>query len=240
MLGGEPGAPGMQKDDSRATPDGGRILVADGDDLFRDAVCEQLRGEFTVDEADTGPAALAACRAAEHDLVILDAGLAGVDGPEVCRRMRLEGARCPVIMLEAGDGGPVADAGTSDRLVKPLRIGELLDRIRAHLGQRDADLVFVVGPWSFRPAARTLADMGGAGGTVPLTEMESAILLHLLQAGNRAVGRDELLDEVWGYGSGVTTHTLETHVYRLRRKTEPDPSRPGILRTDRGGYRLVP
>ncbi len=229
----------MQKDESRLPSGGARILLADGDDLFRGAVGEQLRGEFAVEEAGTGTAALAACRAAEPDLAILDAELAGVDGREVCRRIRVEGGRCPSIMLEAGDGGPVPDFGASDRLAKPFRIGELLDRVRAHLGRHDADPVFVVGPWSFRPAARTLADIGGDG-TVPLTEMESAILRHLLQAGDRAVGREELLDEVWGYDPGVTTHTLETHVYRLRRKIEPDPSQPGILRSDRGGYRLVP
>ena len=75
---------------------------------------------------------------------------------------------------------------------------------------------------------------------IRLTEKETAILKYLYRAGDRVVGRDTLLGEVWGYNAGVTTHTLETHVYRLRQKIERDPSQAEILVTEPGGYRLVP
>lgn len=215
------------------------ILVADGDRLLRDSLREQLSADFDVVEAGTGAAALAACRTAEPDLAILDTGLADIDGREVCRRMRLAGLRFPVIMLAADGGEPCPDA--SDHLAKPLRFATLLAMIEALMRRRDAGGagVFMVGPWSFRPAARTLTAIGGDGAPVSLTEKETAILRHMLRAGGRLVSRTELLDHVWGYGAGVATRTLETHIYQLRRKIEPDPSRPRTLRTDPGGYRLL-
>jgi DNA-binding response OmpR family regulator len=75
---------------------------------------------------------------------------------------------------------------------------------------------------------------------VRLTEKETAILKYLYRAGEKTIGRAILLNEVWGYNSGVTTHTLETHVYRLRQKIERDPAKAEILITEPGGYRLVP
>ena len=75
---------------------------------------------------------------------------------------------------------------------------------------------------------------------VRLTEKEAAIIKYLYRAGDKVISRDTLLEEVWGYNSGVTTHTLETHVYRLRQKIERDPSKAEILVTESGGYKLVP
>lgn len=217
------------------------ILLADGDRLLRDSLREQLGAGFDVVEAGTGAAALAACRTAEFGLAILDAGLADIDGCEVCRRMRLAGLRFPVIMLAAGAGDGVPCPDASDQLVKPFRLATLLAMVEALMRRRDPGGAgaFMVGPWSFRPAARTLTALGGDGAPVPLTEKETAILRYMLQAGDRLVGRRELLDHVWGYGAGVATRTLETHIYQLRQKIEPDPSRPRTLRTDPGGYRLL-
>ena len=222
-----------------------RLLLADQDDLLRESLRDQLAadGEFTVEEAGTGPAALAAWGTGGHDLVVLATDLPGMDGAEVCRRMRLEGARCPVIMLAGPGGGAAAaaDVGANDLISKPFRFEALLSRIRARLGEpeRGEDPVLTVGPYSFRPAARALVDLDG-GATTPLTEKEAAILEYLLEAEQRVVGRTELLREIWGYRSGVTTHTLETHIYLLRQKIEQDPSSAEILRTVSGGYRLFP
>ena len=222
-----------------------KLLLADHDDLLRDSLCDQLAadGEFAIEEAGTGAAALAACRADDHDLIVLAADLPDMDGSEVCRRMRLEGTRCPIIMLAGSDGmAAVPEVGANDCISKPFRFGELLTRIRTRLGEPEynEDPVLTVGPYSFRPAARTLVDLDGGGATIRLTEKEAAILEYLLQTEHRVVDRTELLREIWGYRSGVTTHTLETHIYLLRQKIEQDPSRAEILRTASGGYRLFP
>ncbi|MBO6905972.1 MAG: winged helix-turn-helix domain-containing protein, partial [Parvibaculum sp.] len=95
-----------------------------------------------------------------------------------------------------------------------------------------------IGPYSFRPSAKVLMDAQEK--KIRLTEKETSILKYLYRAGAKVVGRDILLAEVWGYNSGVTTHTLETHIYRLRQKIEKDPSNAEILVTETGGYRLVP
>jgi DNA-binding response OmpR family regulator len=99
--------------------------------------------------------------------------------------------------------------------------------------------VMSIGPYEFHPAGKMLIEKGGKK-KVRLTDKEASILKYLFRAGDRPVGRDVLLNEVWGYNAGVTTHTLETHIYRLRQKIEKDPAAATILITDRGGYRLQP
>jgi DNA-binding response OmpR family regulator len=113
--------------------------------------------------------------------------------------------------------------------------------LRAQLRQHEQseDAVFNIGPYSFRPSTKLLVDAANKK-KIRLTEKETAILKYLYRAGARTIGRDTLLGEVWGYNAGVTTHTLETHVYRLRQKIERDPSQAEILVTEPGGYRLVP
>jgi DNA-binding response OmpR family regulator len=116
----------------------------------------------------------------------------------------------------------------------------LLARIRAHLRQHEQteDATFAIGRYQFRPSSKLLIDERGS--KVRLTEKETAILKFLYRAGERPISRDVLLHEVWGYNSGVTTHTLETHIYRLRQKIEKDPSTAELLVTEAGGYKLVP
>jgi DNA-binding response OmpR family regulator len=99
--------------------------------------------------------------------------------------------------------------------------------------------VFTVGPYLFRPAAKFLLEPA-RNRKIRLTDKESNILKFLYRVAGRPVPRQVLLNEVWGYSSAVTTHTLETHVYRLRRKIEPDPARTRLLHTAAGGYRLDP
>src|SRR6516165_985460 len=107
---------------------------------------------------------------------------------------------------------------------------------RQHEASEDA--VFTIGPYTFRPSSKIL--LNPKGNKVRLTEKETAILRYLYRAGQRPVSRETLLQEVWGYNSGVTTHTLETHIYRLRQKVEKDAAIPAILVTEAGGYKLVP
>jgi DNA-binding response OmpR family regulator len=133
------------------------------------------------------------------------------------------------------------DSGANDYVTKPFRLSVLLARLRAQLRQHEQsdDAIFTIGPYTFRPSAKTLTDAGGRR-KIRLTEKETAILKFLYRAGDQVIGRETLLGEVWGYNAGVTTHTLETHIYRLRQKIEKDPSNATILVTEAGGYRLVP
>jgi DNA-binding response OmpR family regulator len=226
---------------------GHQILIVDDDDMLRHALAEQLElhEEFSVSEAATAAKALDLTKTHRFDAVLLDVGLPDMDGRALCRLMRRGGVRSPVLMLTGADSDADTilglDAGANDYITKPFRLDVLLARLRAQLRQHEAseDAVFTIGPFTFRPSAKLLTDESGKR-KIRLTEKETAILKFLYRAGARSVGRDTLLNEVWGYNAGVTTHTLETHVYRLRQKIEKNPAKAEILITDGGGYRLVP
>ncbi|MEO3435432.1 response regulator transcription factor [Inquilinus sp. CAU 1745] len=224
-----------------------KVLLVDDDPALRGSLAEQLQliEEFTTAEAETAADALAAVKDSHFDVILLDVGLPDMDGRDLCRLMRRNGVRCPIIMLTGVDGDADAilglDSGANDYVTKPFRLGVLLARLRAQLRQfeQSEDAVFAIGPYTFRPAAKILIDEP-RNRKVRLTEKETAILKYLYRAGEKVIGRDVLLGEVWGYNAGVTTHTLETHVYRLRQKIERDPSNAEILVTEPGGYRLAP
>lgn len=226
---------------------GKKILLVDDDEALRQSLSEQLRlhEEFTTTEGGTGSAGLEAVKHEHFDAILLDVGLPDMDGREVCRVMRRNGVSCPIIMLTAAetDADTILglDAGANDYMTKPFRLGVLLARLRAQLRQHEQseDAVFTIGPYTFRPSAKVLEEPE-AGRKIRLTEKETAILKFLYRSGDKTVGRDTLLGEVWGYNTGVTTHTLETHVYRLRQKIEADPANAELLVTEPGGYRLVP
>ncbi|MEM6676923.1 MAG: response regulator transcription factor [Pseudomonadota bacterium] len=221
-----------------------KILLVDDDADLREALAEQLVliDEFDVYEAEDGASGIERAKAEMHDLVILDVGLPDMDGREVCRLMRRQGVKCPIVMLtgQVSDSDQILglDAGANDYVTKPFKFPVLLARIRAQLRQHEQseDAVFPLGPYTFRPGAKLLTDETDR--KIRLTEKETNILKYLYRAGGRTIDRDTLLREVWGYNAGVTTHTLETHVYRLRQKIEPDPGQARILVTDAGGYRL--
>lgn len=223
-----------------------RLLVVDDDQDLRDTLAEQLgfHDEFQVTIAETANGAIDAVKGDRIDLAIMDVGLPDMDGREAVKLMRQNGFRSPIIMLTAqgSDSDTVMglEAGANDYVVKPFKFAVLLARIRAQLRQHEAseDAVFTIGPYTFRPSSKLLVNP--KGNKVRLTEKETAILRYLYRAGQRPVSRETLLQEVWGYNSGVTTHTLETHVYRLRQKVEKDAANPSILVTDAGGYKLVP
>ncbi len=224
-----------------------KILIVDDDDALRRSLAEQLQlhEEFVVAEAGTAADALDTAKSRHFDAVLLDVGLPDMDGRELCRVMRRSGIRAPILMLTGADGEADMilglDSGANDYITKPFRLNVLLARLRAQLRQHDLseDAVFTIGPYTFRPSAKTLTDEARRK-KVRLTEKETAILKYLYRARDKTIGRDVLLNEVWGYNSGVTTHTLETHVYRLRQKIERDPAKAEILVTEPGGYRLVP
>lgn len=226
---------------------GHKILIVDDDAALRHSLAEQLQlhEEFAAAQAANAAEALEMAKAQYFDAILLDVGLPDMDGRELCRVMRRAGVRSPILMLTGADGEADMilglDSGANDYITKPFRLNVLLARLRAQLRQHELseDAVFTIGPYTFRPSAKTLTD-DSKRKKVRLTEKETAILKYLYRAGDKIIGRDVLLNEVWGYNSGVTTHTLETHVYRLRQKIERDPGKAEILVTEPGGYRLVP
>lgn len=223
-----------------------KILLVDDDEDLREALSEQLvmTEDFDVFEAGSGAEALTRAREQHHDLVILDVGLPDTDGRELCRVMRKHGVKSPILMLTGHDSDADTilglDAGANDYVTKPFKFPVLLARIRAQLRthEQSEDAVFQLGPYTFKPAMKMLIDERER--KIRLTEKETNILKFLYRAPDGVVPRDVLLHEVWGYNAGVTTHTLETHIYRLRQKIEPDPSNARLLVTESGGYRLVP
>ena len=224
-----------------------KILLVDDDDALRESLSEQLRlheNLITV-EAGTGTEALNLAKREHFDAILLDVGLPDMDGREVCRLMRRNGIKSPIIMLTAAqtDADTILglDSGANDYVVKPFRLSVLLARLRAQFRQHEQseDVVFTIGPYTFRPSAKVLIH-GETKNKVRLTEKETSILKYLYRSGSNVVGRETLLREVWGYNARVETHTLETHFYRLRQKIEADPSNPELLVTEPDGYRLVP
>lgn len=226
---------------------GRNVLVVVYDEALREMLTEQLqvKKEFIINGVADGVAAIELTKDRYFDVVVLDIGLPDMDGNEVCRIMRHNGVKCPILMLTSAvtDADTILGlkAGINDYVTKPFRIGVLIARIRACIRdyEKSEYAVLTVGPYSFRPAAKIMLDEEN-NKKVRLTDKETAIIKYLYLAGEQVVGRDTLLGEVWGYNAGVTTHTLETHVYRLRQKIEADPSNAVLLVTETNGYRLVP
>ena len=227
-------------------PNRQRILIVDDDTEMRDALTEQLslHEEFEALAVENGSKGVQAAKAGQFDLVIMDVGLPDIDGREAIRILRKNGFKAPIIMLTGHDTDSDIilglELGANDYITKPFRFAVLLARIRVQLRQYEAseDAIFTIGPYTFRPSSKLL--LNPKGNKVRLTEKETSILRYLYRAGQRPVSRETLLQEVCGYYSGLTTHTLETHIYRLRQKIEKDAAAPAILVTEAGGYKLVP
>jgi DNA-binding response OmpR family regulator len=223
-----------------------RILVVDDDDLLRESLVEQLSlyEEFELLEETTAGKGIQRARSEPVDLMIVDVGLPDMDGREAVKLLRKGGFKAPIVLLTGHDSESDTilglESGANDYVTKPFRFAVLLARIRAQLRQfeQSEDATFTIGPYTFRPSAKLLLDERGQ--KIRLTEKETSILKFLYRAGEKVVGRDILLHEVWGYNSGVTTHTLETHIYRLRQKIEREPSVAELLVTEAGWYKLVP
>lgn len=223
-----------------------KILIVDDDEDLRESLRDQLalHDEFEVETVPTASSGMELARNDRVDLLILDVGLPDMDGREACKVLRKAGFKAPIIMLTGNDSDADTilglDAGANDYITKPFKFAVLLARIRAQLRQHEQseDAVFSIGKYTFKPASKLLIDEKGS--KIRLTEKETSILKYLYRAGEKVVTRDVLLLEVWGYNTGVTTHTLETHIYRLRQKIERDPSNAELLVTETGGYKLIP
>lgn len=222
-----------------------RILIVDDDALLRHSLVEQLavHDEFAAFEADNIASALGTVRKESIDLIIMDVGLPDGDGREAVKKLRSEGFQKPIILLTGHDTETDIvyglESGANDYVNKPFRFAVLLARIRVQLRQHELseDATFQIGSYVFFPSGKLLT--AASGEKLRLTEKETAILLYLNRAKGGVVSRDELLREVWGYNANVTTHTLETHIYRLRQKIEANPANAQLLVTDAGGYRLA-
>src|ERR1700721_2117986 len=227
-------------------PNTRKILIVDDDAELREGLTEQLwlHEEFEAVAGEDGSKGVQAAKAGQIGLVIMDVGLPDIDGREAVRILRKNGFKAPIIMVTGygtdSDAILGLDSGANDYVTKPFRFAVLLARIRAQLRQHETseDAVLTIGPHAFRPGSKLL--LNPKGSKVRLTEKESSILRYLYRAGERPVSREKLLQEVWGYNSGVTTHTLETHIYRLRQKIERDAAAPALLLTEASGYELVP
>lgn len=222
------------------------ILIVEDDEAFRQTLAEQLRlhEEFEVEEVGTGAAAIAGAEKTHYNAILLDVGLPDMDGRDVCRLLRRKGIHAPVIMLTglSGDADTVLglDSGANDYVTKPFKLGVLLARLRAHIRQHEMseDASFTVGPYVFRPAIKVLERSDGRK-DISLSEKENAILKQLYRAGDIAVTCEALYADIWDHSAALMTHTLQTHIYRLRQKIEENPSEPQILVSEHGGYRLA-
>ena len=223
-----------------------KILIVDDDEDLRETLKDQLvlHDEFEVMTAGNASKGMELAKSDHFDLVVFDVSLPDMDGREAVRNLRKAGFKTPIIMLtgNVSDADQILglDAGANDYITKPFKFAVLLARIRAQLRQHEQseDAVFGIGHYTFKPASKLLIDEKGT--KIRLTEKETSILKYLYRSGDKVVTRETLLHEVWGYNAGVTTHTLETHIYRLRQKIEKDPSNAELLVTETGGYRLVP
>ncbi|MEE9273384.1 MAG: response regulator transcription factor [Robiginitomaculum sp.] len=221
-----------------------KLLIVDDDDDLRAELVEQflLYDEFDTDDVENAAKAITATKEKDYDLILLDVDLPDMLGTEACQLMRKTGVAAPIVMLTGNDGEMNEilglNSGANDYITKPFRFAVMLARLRAHLRsfEQSEDAIFQVGPYTFKPAFKRMEREGER--KIHLTEKETNILKYLYRAGGKPVAREELLEEVWGYNSGVTTHTLETHIYRLRQKIEPKKGTATLLITEPGGYRL--
>ena len=227
------------------TPEKSLLTIGD-DKVLRQILVEQLKlnDEYAVTEAETGTEALNYIQTKHFDAILLDTELKDISAYQLCRRMRETGVTAPIIILSEmqrdSDTIQGLDAGANDYIFKPIKIDILLARLRAHMRQYEQSehAVFIFGIYSFRPGDRILIDTTTQK-EIRLTDKETEIIKFLYRSNGKVVSKDVLLDEVWGYSAGMATHTLETHIYRLRQKIEKDPSHSEILVTESSGYRLV-
>jgi len=225
-----------------------RILIVEDDPALRATLAEQIGmdGEFSATEAESAGSAEAklASGGGHFDAILLDVGLPDADGRDFCAKLRREGRQMPIIMLTGADTEADVirglDAGANDYIAKPFRLPELRARLRAQVRLFDSSehAVLEIGSYVFRPSAKLLLEPA-RNRKVRLTDKENRILRFLCGLGGKPAERQVLLYEVWGYSNAADTHTLETHIYRLRQKIEDDPSRPQLLLTEPGSrYKL--
>ncbi|AGF76531.1 response regulator transcription factor [Bartonella vinsonii] len=220
------------------------LLIVEEDDDLRAILVEQLQihKEFEVLQAKTAEAGIIIAQEKHIDLTIFGIEFSDLDGRTTVKKLRSQEFRAPIIMITNHDTNCDTlldlETGANDYVTKPFRFAVLLERIRTQLRQykQNNDAAFHIGPYSFKLKQRLLIDQGN--NKTYLTEKEAAILKYLSSTHDKIVNRKTLLEQIWGYNENIVTHTLETHIYRLRQKIEKDPSNAQILITDQNGYRL--
>ena len=221
-----------------------KILLIESDVDLREALCEQLNStdQFEVFSSGDNTETLEQLRGQTYDLIIIDLHPLNKDSREVCRLTYSQDVKCPILILteknKASNTVFGQDARASDYIVKPFKFPIFMARINILLRryEQSNDGTFILGPYTFHPIRKLLRNK--INEDIRLTEKETDILKFLYHNSDKVVQRDTLLREVWGYNNQVTTHTLETHIYRLRQKIERNPSVAELLLTDSGGYRL--
>ena len=235
---------GLSKRTSHESLNSSRLLIVDDDAYLRTSLRQQFVAEGFHNIFDVGSATglNTALKEANPDLILLDIQMPDGNGVEICKRLRREGFTKPIVMLTAknaeSDIIEGLEAGANDYVTKPLRMGELLARIHTQLRQFKAsdDARFELADLNFVPANKMLHKIE-CGRMQALTEKETTILKFLYRAFPESVTKDELLTEIWGLQNGLTTHTLETHIYRLRQKIGRLTKTPIVITTE-NGYRL--
>lgn len=220
-----------------------RILLVEDDESLRTVVKDALEGEgYEVTAVGDGRVALERALAERFEVVILDLMLPGMDGYEVCARLRDAGKDVPIVMLTARgreeDRVRGLDLGADDYVVKPFSLKELLARVRARIRSRLPSVPkrVTVGEAEIDFAAMVVRR---GGESLPLTKMEAGVLALLVASAGQVVSRNRFLDEVWGYDRYPTTRTVDVHVARVREKIGDDAESPRFIHTVHGiGYRF--
>ena len=221
-----------------------KILLIESDPDLREALCEQLHCtyQFEVFSSGNDTETLQKLRVQSYDMIVMDLHPLNNDSLEACRVTYAQNVKCPILLLTERDeiSSTVFGQGAraSDYIIKPFKFPILLARmnIQLRMYEKSYDSAFTLGPYTFHPAMKILKTHDN--NEIQLTEKETDILKFLYHTVEDVVPRDILLHEVWGYNNSVTTHTLETHIYRLRQKIERNPSVAELLVTEDGGYRL--
>ena len=221
-----------------------KILLIESDVDLREALCEQLRGtdQFEVFSSNNNTETIEKLRVQSYDMIVIDLHPLNNEGLEACRLTYAQNVKCPILLLtERNEISRTVfgqDTRASDFILKPFKFPILLARINIQLRkyEKSYDSALTLGPYIFHPAMKILKT--DDNNEIQLTEKETDILKFLYHTVEDVVPRDILLHEVWGYNNSVTTHTLETHIYRLRQKIERNPSVAELLVTESGGYRL--
>jgi DNA-binding response OmpR family regulator len=223
----------------------GRILVVEDDPAVQKALKRLFEGEgYTVEVQSNGKSALESFQAAPPAVVILDLRLPKLSGGDVCKEIKAQAPTLPIVVLSAtsdvSDKVLLLELGADDYVTKPFSPRELLARVRAAL--RHTSRTATVNLVSFDGITIDFKKMEvmREGKVVVLTAQEFKTLQFLVQNADRVIGRDELLNEVWGYQNYPSTRTVDNHILKLRQKLERDPASPVHFRTVHGmGYKFV-
>ena len=213
--------------------------------LLKELLLDQLQkqGEYLLEESLSVTEAISLIVKEHFDCILIDSSLADVSLSNLCKNIRQEGVRSPIILVAEELGEDVAivalDAGANDYVLKPFKINVLVAKIRSNIRQFEQSEFAILrfGRFSFKPGDKILLN-NSSKEEVRLTDKEAAIIKLLYLSGGEVVTRATLLEEVWGYNTTLTTHTLETHIYRIRQKVGNATSGQDFIATESEGYRM--